>query len=596
MSESAKPETTLARILFFIKFLEIRLRFVILLVLTALVVGYWDNIQNYWERWTRAPRAGEAEADIEYFCGMHPFVVSDRPGKCPICGMDLTRREKGERKTPSADALPRVQVSPERIRQAGVQIEPVSYRPLVRTVEAYGIVETDETRVRRIIARFPGRVEELVVNAVGMTVKRDEPLLRIYSPQYIAAAQEYAQAVATANRLKNSAQGTPESLRLADAVVVNSRRMLSLAGFTDTQLDEIARTGQVGDRITLHAPLDGTVMEKNVLLGDSLMDGASLYTLADLSVLWVQAQILESDVGLVREGMAVQIESVAFPQEYFFGTVNLIYPSLDTGNRAVKARVVVDNKEGKLKPGMFVTVTLRTPMGRYGIIGSPGEPKMGSDDKAMAATGQYPLDYCVISGSKLGGMGDPVKVKINGRDVEFCCEACIPKFQKEPEKYFKLIEEAAARLKHDPGRTRWSEGYACAMHLDRLAPSAGVCAVCPCAMRMEHWRVERVLSVPEVAVIDTGRRQYVFVQNEPGLFDARLVKLGPRSGEFYPVLEGLALGETIVSRGSFLIDAEARLNPSGFIEPEGQKSVPKPAEEKSPEAAPAPAVGTTHQH
>src|SRR5258706_14434270 len=151
------PKSGFKKFLFFLKFLEIRLRFVAVLLVTALVGGYWDTIQNYYERWTRSPEKDQKQAssDTEFFCPMHPFVVRDTFGKCPICSMDLVLRKKGAVVKLPAGVLTRVQVSPERIMQAGVQVEPVAYRLLSRTIRAYGVVETDETRIARVNARFP---------------------------------------------------------------------------------------------------------------------------------------------------------------------------------------------------------------------------------------------------------------------------------------------------------------------------------------------------------------------------------------------------------------------------------------------------------
>ncbi|MBI3117521.1 MAG: hypothetical protein HYZ00_02475, partial [Candidatus Hydrogenedentes bacterium] len=130
---------------------------------------------------------------------------------------------------------------------------------------------------------------------------------------------------------------------------------------------------------------------------------------------------------------------------------------------------------------------------------------------------------------------------------------------------------------------RWAEGYACGMHPDELSEKPGKCTICGCGMEMTQWEVERVLSIPESAVIDTGARKIVYVEAEPGLYDARQVELGPRSGNYYPVLAGLTLGQKIVTQGSFLIDAEARLNPAA-------------AGVKATEGAEGQAAGAGHQH
>ena len=554
MSSEEQSKGAFGKALFFLKFLEIRLRFVIVLVLTALVVGYWDNLQNYWERWTRGAPEKEQAAEIEYTCGMHPFVVSDRPGKCPICGMDLVTRKKGDRQTPSADALPRVQLSPERIHQAGVRTDEAQHRLLSRTVRTYGVIETDETRMRRIVARFPGRVEELLVNAVGLEVRKETPLLRIYSPRYLAAAQEYVQALAEQRRLEQDARASAEAKRSALVVAESARSLLALAGFTEAQLGELARGGKVEPRITLYTPLAGTVIEKNVLVGDAVEEGTVLYTVADLTTLWIQAQVVESDIGAVQAGMPVEVDSVAYPGQIFYGVVDLLYPTLNTANRSVKARIVVSNKEGKLKPGMFVTAVVRAPIGSYGPADETGKPPVAPPPGATATVYTCPMHPEVVSDKP----GD--------------CPKC----------GMHLVKKEAPPPA-SPGAV-WAEGYACAMHLDKLAPRPGVCAVCNCGMQMTKWRVEKVLSIPETAVVDTGVRQYVFIEKETGLFDARRVTLGPRAGAYFPVLGGLAPGDRIVTRGSFLIDAEARLNPAGFVEPEGGP----PAKQAAPAPASAP--------
>src|SRR5208283_1492686 len=183
---------------------------------------------------------------------------------------------------------------------------------------------------------------------------------------------------------------------------------------------------------------------KNVLLGDTLEEGMTLYTVADLSHLWVQVQVMEADLAAVKLGMPVEVTSVAWPGEIFRGNVDLLYPTLNAENRSVKARLSVLNKEAKLRPGMYVNAVLRAPLGKYGEIGTPQEPKIGEQHKIEAVAGAYPLDYCVVTGAKLGSMGDPVTYQYEGRTIKFCCPACPDKFKQDPQKYLKLIDEAAA--------------------------------------------------------------------------------------------------------------------------------------------------------
>jgi len=318
-STEPKSHSFMRRILFFLKFLEIRLRFIAILVVTALVVGYWDYVQNYYERWQRT-RAGQSAAvsetavsDTEYYCGMHPS--SCVTGKASVRFARWTSpRARGRGLGVAEGALARVQVSPERIMQAGVEVEPVLYRFLVKTARSYGVIEVDETKRANIVARFPGRVEELMVNSVGATIGKGQPLARIYSPKFMAAAEEYLRALGSQKLVEKAAgDANPDEKRRAEQLSEAAKRRLLLAGFTEEQLDAVAKKGAITDSVTLNAPLSGTVIEKDVLPGQAVEEGTPMYTIADLSTLWVQVKILESDMAAVKPGMPVEIDSVAYP-------------------------------------------------------------------------------------------------------------------------------------------------------------------------------------------------------------------------------------------------------------------------------------------
>lgn len=618
-----KKESRLRRVWFFFKFLEIRLRFIAVLVITALFVGYWDHVQNYYERWQRehyAMQAGpaqtaEGESDVEYFCGMHPFVVRDHPGeKCPICGMDLTARKKGAPTVLPEGAIARVQASPERIMQAGVETEPVLYRMLTRTLRSYGAVEADEARMARIIARFPGRIEELMVNTTGAPVKKGEALARIYSPEYLAASEEYVRSLA--NQQKAGVTNA-EIKNLAEQVAEGARRRLLRAGFTKDQLDAIAKSGAVSDSITLYAPIAGTVIEKTALSGEAVEEGTALFTVADLSVLWVQVKVPEADLGMVRQGMPVEITAVAYPGTIFYGNIGLVYPQFDTESRTVKVRVTVPNTDGRLKPAMYVNAVIRAPYGKFehadetapgpaaqpaGNLALPTATKEHYDAfmKTVPAGGEYhgctmcdtvasnapgtcPLCKMDLTKMLKGGGAAPIEQPTKeqtdadkllaalepGADYYECamhpnvrstqpgaCPLCNMTLDR------KTKAAAPGQSLAETGSTEPTAiGYACEMHPNELSDQPGTCRTCNCGMLMKKWKAERVLAVPETAVIDTGERKVVYVETMPGVYDAHAIQVGPRLGQFYPVLDGLTLNQKIVTRGAFLIDAEARLNP-----------------------------------
>src|SRR4051812_42917453 len=196
-NESAAPERALTRWQKFrvvVKVVELRLRFVALMAATGLVFGYWDSIWNHYEKWTRpaGERDAAAAAGTGFFCPMHPSVVQDQPGNCPICGMPLSKRTKGESAPLGEGVTARVQLAPFRVAQAGIRTAEVGFAPLTEEITTVGTVEFDERRLARIASKTRGmaRVESLRVNFTGATVKAGETLADVYSPELYQAVQE----------------------------------------------------------------------------------------------------------------------------------------------------------------------------------------------------------------------------------------------------------------------------------------------------------------------------------------------------------------------------------------------------------------------
>ena len=189
-----------------VKVVELRLRFIALMAVTGLIFAYWDMLWNHYDKWMRPTTHQRVTASgTEFYCPMHPNIVRDEPGSCPICGMPLSKRKKGEKETLPAGVTARVQLEPFRIEQAGIQTAAVSYTPLTETLSTVGTVEFDERRLAHIASKVRGmsRVEKLYVNFTGVDVAEGETLAELYSPELYQAIQELLLA-------QRSAQQAPE--------------------------------------------------------------------------------------------------------------------------------------------------------------------------------------------------------------------------------------------------------------------------------------------------------------------------------------------------------------------------------------------------
>jgi Cu(I)/Ag(I) efflux system membrane fusion protein len=252
-----------------------------------------------------------------------------------------------------------VTLTADQIRQFGITFGSVEVRPLTSETRTTGVVAVDETAVTQIAPKFGGFVERLYVNFTGQPVQRGDPLLDIYSPELVAAEQELLLAGQLQHQIGRSAvPGVPGSTTdLVDA----ARRRLKVWDISDAQINEVLRTGQARRTLTLYAPSSGVVVDKKVVEGQSIQPGDHLYTIANLSGVWVEIALREIDAAAIRPGTGADIELASLPGRPFKGRVAYIYPTLDSASRAIRARVVVSNTNGVLKPGMYATVRLATP-------------------------------------------------------------------------------------------------------------------------------------------------------------------------------------------------------------------------------------------
>lgn len=377
----------------------------------------------------------QPEATAEYTCSMHPQIRQSEPGQCPICGMDLIPVEVD---SADGDVHPgRVTLSPRALALAKLRTSEVQrLSDPALDVRLLGRIEADESTLKTVTSWIGGRIDRLHVRTTGERVAAGQVIATLYSPEVFAAHQDLLTARGQVGRMSGAGEGA----RTATAAALDAARArLALLGVPETELDRLEKAGRPMQQVPIRTPFGGTVIERLASEGAYVATGAPLYRLADLSRLWVQLDAYESNLSSLAVGQSVRIEVDAFPQEPFEGLVDFIDPTVDPRLRTVRVRVVVRNRDGRLRPGMFA--------------------------EAVVA-----------------------------------------------------------------GRTGTG--------------------------------TEAPLVVPSSAPLFTGRRSIVYVevpgQDRP-TYDARVVRLGPRIGDRYPVVAGLEQGERIVTRGAFALDADLQI-------------------------------------
>lgn len=255
-----------------------------------------------------------------------------------------------------------VQLSSDQVRQFGITFGTVDERTLTANLRTTGTVTAAETGVVRVTPKVSGYAERLYVNFTGASVRRGQPLLEFYSPE-ILAAQEDLLLARRADRVvgDNSIPGMPAA---SNDLQASARRRLRLLDVSDAQITEVLRSGRAQRTVTIVAPASGVVTEKMVVVGQAVSAGTSLYTITDLSRIWVEVEVREADVGAIRTGLGADVELAALPGRQFKGRVEFIQPIVDSATRTVRARVGVTNTAMALKPGMYATVTLTIPSRR----------------------------------------------------------------------------------------------------------------------------------------------------------------------------------------------------------------------------------------
>ncbi len=313
------------------------------------------------------PSAPPSPKPAKYACAMMCIPPVDKPGKCPVCGMDMVPVEES---TGSAgDDTTTVSLSPRAQKLAQLTLAPVERREVALEVRLFGKIAFDETRQRAMTARVPGRLDRLFVDYTGVRVMKGDHLLRLYSPELSTAQDELLQAVKGVK--ESDAIGIPALREAALQAVQTTRAKLLRWGLTPEQLEEIERLTEPSSHVTLFAPIGGVVTEKHVVEGMYVEMGERLFTITDLSQVWAKLQVYESDLNWLRYGQDVDIHVDAYPGEIFGGKVAFIDPVIDPRTRTAGMRVNIPNVDGRLKPEMFVHATVRSIVTADGKVVAP---------------------------------------------------------------------------------------------------------------------------------------------------------------------------------------------------------------------------------
>jgi Cu(I)/Ag(I) efflux system membrane fusion protein/cobalt-zinc-cadmium efflux system membrane fusion protein len=341
---------------------------------------------------------GQAES-ILYSCGMHPWVISEEPGNCPICAMKLTPMRdqdaaaqadtKKERKIlywrapmdpmeiydkpgkskMGMDLVPvyedevvggvEIKIDPVTQQNMGIRTARVERLPLVHTIRTYGNITYDETTTTELSPKFSGWIEKLYVDFTGQFVKKGDLMFDIYSPALVTAQEEYLVAHKTLSRVSN--RGGKDLLEAA-------RRRLLYWDVPEDEIHAIEKSGEVKKTLTIRSPFDGVVTHKNAVKGVFVKQGTTIYQIADLSQVWVEAHIYEFELPWVNVGQEAEMMLPYLPGEVFTGKVTYVYPYLQRKTRDVVIRLEFENPELDLRPDMFADVLIKSNVQGEGLV------------------------------------------------------------------------------------------------------------------------------------------------------------------------------------------------------------------------------------
>ena len=336
----------------------------VLMGVAVLLVGWWAGVQfGSIEESRDDVKTSIASQEQTWTCSMHPNIRRPDSGLCPVCAMELIPVERVHLPAIGPRELA---LSREAQNLAEVQTAVIERRFAEVETRMVGKAAIDETRLRYITARFPGRIDRLYVDYTGVHINRGDHMVSIYSPELLTAQEELVQAMRALERLE---ENSVSSLRETAALTVESaRQKLRLWGLTSAQIRRIETERTPLDHLTIYAPESGVVVKRHIGQGAYVRTGERIYTMADLSHLWLKLEVYELDLPWIQYGQPVEFTAEALPGERFTGRISFIDPLLDENTRTIGVRVNVDNADGRLKPGMLVRAVVRSQTAANGNV------------------------------------------------------------------------------------------------------------------------------------------------------------------------------------------------------------------------------------
>ncbi len=381
-------------------------RVIVIIALTSLIsllAGYFlARMSNSWsiDPSKNSQSNVKAERKILYYKDpMHPWITSDKPGKAPDCGMDLVPVYEGEKE--SEEGV--VRIDPAIVQNIGVKIEPVKRMRLTKTIRTVGRVDYNETKIAVITTKISGWIERLYVDYTGKFVRKGEPLFEIYSPELVTAQEEYLQAINYRKSVSNSKD--QNIIEGANQLVESARKRLLYWDITEEQIKELENTRQVRKTLILYSPVDGVVVEKNVFLGMKIGQGMTLMRIADLSTVWVYADIYEYELPWVRVGEDAEVEISYIPGKILRGKVTYIYPFLQAETRTIKVRLEFENPGYLLKPDMYVNVNIKSKVAIDALV---------VPEQSVIRTGKRDIVVVALGGGRFKSVGVKLGVLADG--------------------------------------------------------------------------------------------------------------------------------------------------------------------------------------